>query len=55
MKIFVRIMYGILVVLISFVVFSEASFKRTQNFYLDSAVNNLKEGKLESFVDDTML
>lgn len=55
MKIFVRIMYGILVVLISFVVFSEASFKRTQNFYLDSAVNNMKEGHLDEFVDDTML
>lgn len=55
MKIVVRIMYGILVLLMGFVVFSDSSFQRTQKFYFDSATDNLKEGKLTEFVHDTML
>jgi len=54
MKIIVRIMYGILVLLTGFVVFSDASFQRTQNFYFDSATKNL-ENNLPEFVHDTML
>lgn len=54
MKIVVRIMYGILVLLMGFVVFSDASFQRTQNFYFDSATENL-ENNLTEFVHDTML
>src|SRR5690554_96217 len=55
MKIVVRIMYGILILLMGFVVFSDASFQRTQMFYFDSATENLKEGKIDEFVHDTMI
>ena len=54
MKIVVRIMYGILVLLMGFVVFSDSSFQRTQSFYFDSATENL-EDNLPEFVHDTML
>lgn len=56
MKIVVRIMYGILILLMGFVVFSDASFQRTQTFYFDSASNNLTdEANIDKFVHDTML
>lgn len=55
MKILIRIMYGIFILFIGFMVLSDATFKRTQNFYYDSAITNLKENNLTEFVDDTLL
>lgn len=54
-KIFGKVMYGFFILVIGFIVFTESSYKRIQKFYINTAVENLKNDKYSDFVDDTLL